>query len=75
MSLPNARDCEHGHQRGKCPHCDLAAALAEIERLRTELQWYADPDNYQDGVPGYVYEWRWQFDKGNRARKALEGDA
>ena len=24
MTFPNARDCEHGHQRGKCVHCDLA---------------------------------------------------
>ena len=23
MTFPNARDCEHGHQRGKCVHCDL----------------------------------------------------
>lgn len=33
MTFPNARDCEHGNQRGKCPHCDLA----ECETYRDTL--------------------------------------
>jgi len=35
-SFPNARDCEHGRQRGKCPDCEVAAAekaLAAADRL------------------------------------------
>lgn len=32
-SYPNARDCEHGSQRGKCVNCDLAAAEKRITEL------------------------------------------
>jgi len=30
MTFPNARDCEHGHQRGKCPECEAAAEIADL---------------------------------------------
>lgn len=41
MTFPNARDCEHGHQRGKCPHCDLAHSERENELLRGLLmEWH-----------------------------------
>ena len=30
MTFPNARDCEHGHQRGKCPECDAAEDIADL---------------------------------------------
>jgi hypothetical protein len=37
---PNARDCEHGQQRGKCRICELESELAECkaenERLMVE---------------------------------------
>ena len=29
LSYPNARDCEHGRQRGKCPECDLIECETE----------------------------------------------
>jgi len=38
---PNARDCEHGRQRGKCADCDLVAAektLAAADRLAAVKQ-------------------------------------
>jgi hypothetical protein len=34
MDYPNARDCEHGRQRGKCADCDLKEAQAELIALR-----------------------------------------
>ena len=30
MTFPNARDCEHGRQRGKCPECDAAEEISEL---------------------------------------------
>jgi hypothetical protein len=30
MTFPNARDCEHGRQRGKCHECDAAADMADL---------------------------------------------
>lgn len=43
-TFPNARDCEHGHQRGKCVECELAEyqrteplKIAERNQLRDEL--------------------------------------
>ena len=30
MTFPNARDCEHGRQRGKCPECDATADIADL---------------------------------------------
>lgn len=52
MTFPNARDCEHGHQRGKCVHCDLAECetyrdtilgqrqdmAVEISRMRRRIE-------------------------------------
>lgn len=76
---PNARDCEHGHQRGHCVHCDLADALAELATTRAALQWYADPFNYRDGRPGLIaasgqaYYGHWATDLGACARAALKG--
>lgn len=34
MTYPNARDCEHGRQRGKCPECDVIELESENARLR-----------------------------------------
>jgi len=33
---PNARDCEHGRQRGKCRICELEAELAECKKERDQ---------------------------------------
>ena len=30
MTFPNVRDCEHGHQRGKCLECEAAADIADL---------------------------------------------
>jgi hypothetical protein len=38
VTYPNARDCEHGRQRGKCPYCDLADAEVEIRRLNQRVR-------------------------------------
>ena len=35
-TYPNARDCEHGRQRGKCADCDVARLEAEADTLRAE---------------------------------------
>jgi hypothetical protein len=35
---PNARDCEHGHKRGKCETCDLIAAEARIAALEARVR-------------------------------------
>jgi hypothetical protein len=42
-TFPNARDCEHGRQQGKCPECDLVESTkeemflsGEVARLRRE---------------------------------------
>ena len=43
---PNARDCEHGHKRGKCERCDdaetIAELRAEVERLRRAIRVHED---------------------------------
>jgi hypothetical protein len=36
-TFPNARDCEHGHQRGKCPECDLMESEKRACELEREL--------------------------------------
>jgi len=36
MTYPNARDCEHGRQRGKCVDCDLKEATADRDRIKAE---------------------------------------
>jgi DNA phosphorothioation-dependent restriction protein DptG len=58
----------------------LSAAMAEIERLRKVLAWYADADNWRnDSVDaGHGYEEipdtsSAMFDQGEHARKALGG--
>ena len=41
MTYPNARDCEHGRQRGKCPECDCDEAdnlIAKLESDNAELK-------------------------------------
>ncbi len=46
--------------------------IAEIERLRTALAWYADEDNYCESGFGYDRAWsEVQSDKGYRATEAL----
>ena len=46
MTFPNARDCEHGHQRGKCPECEAAADIADLthslERAESEARAWQD---------------------------------
>jgi len=36
LNYPNARDCEHGYPRRKCPHCEINKQDEEIELLRNE---------------------------------------
>lgn len=31
--LSNSRDCEHGHQRGKCELCELAESQKQLAEL------------------------------------------
>jgi len=60
---------------------EIAAKDAEIESLREALTWYADVYNYQvaggGGVPSMVMlppgATIVDYDRGQRARKALEG--
>ena len=50
---PNARDCEHGRQRGKCADCDLVAAektLAAADRLAEAVGRYAVSSSGGDDV-------------------------
>ena len=46
MTFPNARDCEHGRQRGKCPECEAAADIADLthslERAESEARAWQD---------------------------------
>lgn len=61
----------------------LADLLAEREKMRAALEWYADESHWQDGVAGWLKEepemamwgphWRYHFcrDNGQRAREAL----
>lgn len=62
---------------------DRATLLAEVERLREALSWYADPSNHfpvehrKPGDPSPAFVWIEEppimSDGGGRARKALEG--
>ena len=36
-TYPNARDCEHGHQRGKCPECRVVELETELAEARVCL--------------------------------------
>lgn len=60
---PNARDCEHGHQRGQCERCDdaeelrllreeLATALAILANARDTLAVWAAADG--DDGPAWM---------------------
>ena len=46
MTFPSARDCEHGHQRGKCPECeaaeDIADLTASLEAAESEMRAWRD---------------------------------
>lgn len=66
---------------------DVPALVAEVERLREALSFYADKNNWNRhikepgglGDNGYTIPPLWEpssieFDKGNKARKALEGE-
>ena len=65
-------------------HADRADLLAEVERLREALRWYADQRNHfpvehrrrGDPDPGVVFvdEPAIVTDCGRRAREALEGN-
>ena len=37
-SYPNARDCEHGSQRGYCANCDLAESEAELLKAEARAE-------------------------------------
>jgi hypothetical protein len=53
-------------------------AAAEIERLRTALDWYADPKQYTSGAMspgGHAYLHHVQWDAGKRAGAALSAGA
>jgi len=63
-------------------HDDRATLLAEVERLRAALRWYADPANHEpvrtrSSGPDFnvllVEEPPIAFDGGERARDALAG--
>ncbi len=43
-SYPNARDCEHGRQRGKCVDCDFADADRELDAIALIPEVDAAPD-------------------------------
>lgn len=52
----------------------LAVSQARVERLTAALAWYADADNYEEGLS--VARRRWDDvhrDRGQRARAALDG--
>lgn len=46
MTFPNGMDCEHGHQRGKCPECeaakDIADLTASLEAAESEMRAWRD---------------------------------
>ena len=57
------------HKRG------AAESEAEVQRLRKVLEWYADPDNYEDGIVGIVGQTIFDEidrDNGDRACEALK---
>lgn len=35
--MTSTLECEHGHLRRVCPHCELIAAEAELETLRSHV--------------------------------------
>ena len=45
--------CTHGEREGCCPHCDLAARDAEIERLKNVLRKIAAKGWRGDRFEGY----------------------
>jgi len=47
MSYPNARDCEHGRQRGKCPECEVMELKAENAQLKQHVQEFVTDANKQ----------------------------
>ena len=78
MNYPNARDCEHGRQRGKCADCDVARLERELAEARAALQLIAEcggkiveHEDY-DGLPPTNCDGDWCADQ---ARAALGGTA
>jgi len=54
---------------------DCATLTAEIARLTKALEWYADEANYDDdNAPGMHHWVSFDYDRGERARKALKGE-
>jgi len=52
------------------------AALDEIERLRSALEWYGDESHYDDEhAPVYRVGPYTEYDRGTKARAALSGGA
>jgi hypothetical protein len=57
---------------------ELANAANEVERLRSALEFYGNPDNWKSG--GWDHQFRMMspepvyIDKGDKARAALGGD-
>ena len=78
VNYPNARDCEHGRQRGKCADCDVARLERELAEARAALRFIAEfggkiveHEDY-DGLPPTNCDGDWCADQ---ARAALEGGA
>lgn len=73
MNFPNARDCEHGYQRGKCPHCEIDLQANEIERLRSvveQCRHIAEGKRVWGGMSwSYGIGWEKVFDLTNEALK------
>jgi len=38
LQMRDNADCEHGHQRRKCPHCELAEADTRVAALEAALR-------------------------------------
>jgi len=86
---PISQRCRRTHLQC-CHFCDdpdcgdnTSPLKAKVERLKTELRWYANPTHYRDGragtpdaveLPGCGYtDIGWRADRGDRARSALKG--
>ena len=74
---PNERDCEHGHLRRRCPHCEADATIAELrkenERLSASLQLVAQmggltllgpSDSDYDGLTNRLPDQYWAHELG-----------
>ena len=59
MSNPNARECEHGRQRGHCADCDVVELEGELAEIREEIQRLLRWTREKPTVPG----WYWMQSK------------